>query len=109
MNSSLLFMDKIQVQLLNEPETTPKVTLTMGIRYAWDDIDAEENLIRYSEKGGDSYLAFYGGLVAVNRINGGGVVDRVGGNLIKPTENVSNGSISFASSVNRPFKKKMKN
>ena len=72
MNSSLLFMDKIQVQLLNEPETTPKVTLTMGIRYAWDDIDAEENLIRYSEKGGDSYLAFYGGLVAVNRINGGG-------------------------------------
>ena len=32
-------------------------TLTLGIRYAEDKVKAEENLFRYSETGGDGFLA----------------------------------------------------
>lgn len=80
-------------------------TLTFGVRYAWDDVDAEENLYRYSETGGDSFLALYGGLAAVNRINGG-LVDDGTGRLIQPTEKVTNGGVPFALSVYRPFQRK---
>ncbi len=78
--------------------------LTLGIRYAEDQVIAEENLFRYSETGGDSFLALYGGLAVVNRINGG-LVDDGNGNLIVPTEKVTNGGIPFALSVYRPFER----
>ena len=80
-------------------------SLTFGIRYATDEVEAEENLWRYSETGGDGFLAFWGGLAAVNRVNGG-LVDDGNGNLIVPTEKVTNGGIPFALSVYRPFKRK---
>lgn len=80
-------------------------TLTFGLRYAWDDVDAEENLFRYSETGGDSFLALYGGLAAFNRVNGG-LVDDGTGRLIQPTEKVTNGGVPFALSVYRPFQRK---
>ncbi len=77
-------------------------TLTLGIRYAEDEVTAEENLWRYSETGADSFLALYGGLAAVNRVNGG-LVDNEDGEQIVPTEAVTNGGIPFALSVYRPF------
>ena len=80
-------------------------TLTFGLRYAWDDVDAEENLYRYSETGGDSFVALYGGLAALNRANGG-LVDDGTGRIIKPTEKVTNGGVPFALSVYRPFQRK---
>lgn len=77
-------------------------TLTFGIRYAEDEVTAEENLFRYSETGGDSFLALYGGVAAVNRVNGG-LVANADGEMIVPTEKVTNGGIPFALSVYRPF------
>ncbi|MXY91679.1 MAG: TonB-dependent receptor [Gammaproteobacteria bacterium] len=79
-------------------------SLTLGVRYAEDQVTAEENLWRYSETGATSFLALYGGLAAVNRVNGG-LVDDGNGNLIVPTEKVTNGGIPFALSVYRPFKR----
>ena len=76
--------------------------LTLGVRYAEDQVTAEENLFRYSETGATSFLALYGGLAAVNRVNGGLVAD-ADGNMIVPTEKVTNGGIPFALSVYRPF------
>ena len=76
--------------------------LTLGVRYAEDQVTAEENLWRYSETGATSFLALYGGLAAVNRVNGGLVAD-ADGNMIVPTEKVTNGGIPFALSVYRPF------
>lgn len=81
-------------------------SLTFGIRYAEDEVVAEENLWRYSETGGQpgGFLGLYGGLAAVNRINGGLVADG-SGNLVVPTEKVTNGGIPFALSVYRPFER----
>ncbi len=76
--------------------------LTLGVRYAEDQVTAEENLWRYSETGATSFLALYGGLAVVNRVNGGLVAD-ADGNMIVPTEKVTNGGIPFALSVYRPF------
>ncbi len=77
-------------------------TLTLGIRYAEDEVTAEENLWRYSETGASTFLALYGGLAVVNRINGG-LVDDGTGSLTEPTAAVTNGGIPFALSVYRPF------
>lgn len=82
-----------------------RFTLTFGARFASDEVVAEENLWRYSETGGDSFLALYGGLAAVNRVNGG-LVDDGNGNQIVPTEKVTNGGIPFALSVYRGYKRK---
>lgn len=81
-----------------------KFTLTLGIRYAEDEVTAEENLWRYSETGAapGAFLALYGGLATVNRVNGG-LVDDGTGSLTEPTEAVTNGGIPFALSVYRPF------
>ncbi len=77
-------------------------TLTFGVRYAEDEVTAEENLFRYSETGGDSFLALYGGVAAVNRVNGGLVAD-ANGDLTVATAKATNGGIPFALSVYRPF------
>ncbi|MCY4268629.1 MAG: TonB-dependent receptor [Gammaproteobacteria bacterium] len=81
-------------------------SLTLGVRYAEDQVVAEENLWRYSETGAAAggFLALYGGLAVVNRINGGLVADG-DGNLIVPTEKATNGGIPFALSVYRPFER----
>lgn len=89
-----------------------KFTLTVGARYAWDEVKAEENLFRYSETGAlnavgnPGFLALYGGLRAVNIANGGLVPDGNGGYV--PTELATNGGIPFALSVYRPFERKDK-
>lgn len=87
-------------------------TLTFGLRYASDEVTAEENLYRYSETGGDTFLDLYGGLATVNEINGGFEMNDDGtvrvdadGNRI-PTQKVTNGGIPFALSVYRGFDRK---
>lgn len=81
-------------------------TLTLGIRYAEDELQAEENLWRYSETGAAAggFLGLYGGLAAVNIANGGLVQD-ANGNYTVPTEKATNGGIPFALSVYRPFER----
>lgn len=81
-------------------------TLTVGVRYAEDEVIAEENLWRYSETGAEAggFLGLYGGLAAVNRTNGG-LVANADGEMIVPTEKVTNGGIPFALSVYRPFER----
>ena len=86
-----------------------KFTLTMGLRYAIDEVRAEENLFRYSETGGDpngGFLALYGGLAAVNLTNGG-LIDN-GDGTFSPTPLATNGGIPFALSVYRPFEREDK-
>nr|MCS5581798.1 TonB-dependent receptor [Gammaproteobacteria bacterium] len=80
--------------------------LTFGLRYAVDKLEAQENVWRYGETGAapGAFLALYGGLANVNRVNGG-LVDDGNGNLIIPTEKVTNGGIPFALSVYRPFER----
>ena len=54
-----------------------KFALTMGLRYARDELIAEENLWRYSETGGDSFIpAIFGSLAVMNMANGGFETDR---------------------------------
>ena len=72
---------------------------------------AEENLWRYSETGGNTFLALYGGLAAVNQVNGGFELNTDGtvkvdanGNPI-PTALVTNGGIPFALSVYRGYER----
>ena len=86
-------------------------TLTVGLRYASDEVVAEENLWRYSETGGNTFLALYGGLAAVNQVNGGFELNTDGtvkvdanGNPI-PTALVTNGGIPFALSVYRGYER----
>ena len=81
-------------------------TLTVGVRYASDEVTAEENLFRYSESDlGGAFNALYGSIAAYNRANGG-LVDDGSGNLIVPTELAVNGGVPFALSVYRPFDRK---
>jgi outer membrane receptor protein involved in Fe transport len=86
-------------------DINPTLSLTLGARYAEDEITAEENLWRYSETGAEpgGFLALYGGLAAVNIVNGGIVQDDEG-NWV-PTPQATNGGIPFALSVYRPFER----
>ena len=86
-------------------------TLTAGIRYAKDEVTAEENLFRYSETfgGGNALEGLVGGLVEYNRVNGGLETDLAGDLLLDadgqptPTPLAVNGGIPFALSVYRPY------
>lgn len=101
-------------------------TLTVGIRYAEDEVVAEENLFRYSETfSTDEVLARVitgdftspidtatsNALYELNKANGGFrtdendelVLDQYGQPI--PTELVVNGGIPFALSVYRPFER----
>ena len=82
-----------------------KISPALGLRYASDDVTAEENLFRHSEAAGNTLLAAFGGLAAYNRVNGG-LVDDGNGNIIVLTELATNGGIPFALSVYRPFDRK---
>ena len=76
-------------------------TLTVGIRYAEDEIDAEENLFRYVEAAGASVTGVFGSLAAYNRANGGLVTGADG--IERGTPLAVNGGIPAAISVYRPF------
>ena len=88
------------------------LTLTVGVRYAWDEVLAEENLYRYSETGGDGFVGLYGGLVGLNSVNGGFELDANGDVALDEwgqpigTAKATNGGVPFALSVYRPFKRK---
>ncbi len=93
-------------------------TLTVGIRYAKDEVQAEENLFRYNETGGDAnnpfrqnFTALYGGLVAINQVNGGLVTNADGSLLLDSdgqptaTPKATNGGIPYGLSVYRPYER----
>jgi iron complex outermembrane receptor protein len=98
-------------------------TLTAGIRYASDEVTAEENLWRYSESDLTGALGLYssaftatpsGGsaLYDINVANGGFLTDAAGDIIFdangQPTPNsrATNGGGAFAASVYRPFFRK---
>lgn len=81
-------------------------TLTLGIRYAEDEVTAEENLWRYSEQAGGLFSLFGLDIFTYNLINGGLVADASAPSGYRPTEKVVNGGIPVALSVYRPFKRK---
>ena len=76
-------------------------TLTVGIRYAEDEIDAEENLFRYAEVAPAFLPAFGLTLADYNRANGALVSDGAGGEV--GTARAVNGGFPVALSVYRPF------
>ncbi|MBT5685434.1 MAG: TonB-dependent receptor [Gammaproteobacteria bacterium] len=81
-------------------------TLTLGIRYAEDEVDAQENLWRYSEIAYGFIPAFTGGAVDLftyNVINGG--IDLSTGVPVG-TEKAVNGGVPVALSVYRGFNRK---
>ncbi|MCB1693131.1 MAG: TonB-dependent receptor, partial [Pseudomonadales bacterium] len=83
-------------------------TLTVGVRYAYDEVTAEENLFRYTEAGAALFPFVPGGMVGYNLINGGLVADASAPGGLRPTEKVVNGGIPIAVSVYRPFYRKDK-
>ena len=83
-------------------------TLTMGVRWASDEVTAEENLFRYTEGGGGAFVsgAFGLSLAAYNKLNGGLVADATAPGGFRATPKVVNGGVPIAISVYRPFNRK---
>ena len=93
-------------------------TLTVGIRYAKDTVEAEENLWRYNEAGGDTtnpsrqnFTGLYGGLAEINRVNGGLLTNEDGSLQLDAsgqataTPLATNGGIPYALSVYRAYER----
>jgi outer membrane receptor protein involved in Fe transport len=84
-------------------------TLTVGIRYAEDEVTAEENLFRYSELASGFFPAFAAAgvpdLFTYNLINGGVVADATAPGGFRGNERAVNGGFPMAISVYRPFKR----
>jgi len=78
-------------------------TLTVGIRYAEDEVDAEENLFRYTELAPGFLPAFGLDLFTYNLLNGGVVADSTAPGGFRGTERAVNGGFAAAISVYRPF------
>ena len=78
-------------------------TLTVGIRYAEDEVDAEENLFRYDEIAPGFLPAFGLSVFSYNQINGGVVPDATVPGGWRGTEKAVNGGIPVALSVYRAF------
>ena len=81
-------------------------TLTFGIRYAYDELEAEENLFRYSEVAPGFLPAFGLDLFSYNLANGGVVADATAPGGFRGTERAVNGGFPVALSVYRPFFRK---
>jgi outer membrane receptor protein involved in Fe transport len=97
-------------------------TLTMGVRYAEDEVEAEENVWRYVEAANGVLQAIYspngltfadGGFVDAtlanfiyNTSNGGLVPDPSAPGGWAPTKWAVNGGVPLAISIYRPFKRK---
>ena len=103
------------------------LTLTVGVRYAWDEVTAEENLFRYTEIFSTNQVlarfitddfanpidtATSGALYALNAANGGFELDANGDVALDQygqpigTNLAVNGGIPVAVSVYRPFVRK---
>ena len=101
-----------------------KFALTVGLRYAVDDVTAEENLFRYTETFGtndvlarfvtDNFTAandLSAALYALNAANGGFALDANGDVSVDqygqpiPTQSVVNAGFPIAVSVYRPFQR----
>jgi outer membrane receptor protein involved in Fe transport len=78
-------------------------TLTMGIRYAEDEVDAQENLWRYGEVAPGFLPAFGLTMFDYNLANGGVVVDPTAPGGYRGTESAVNGGFPAALSVYRAF------
>lgn len=81
-------------------------TLTFGLRYAEDEVTAEENLFRYAEVAAGFFPAFGIDNFTYNLANGGIVPDAAAPGGYSPTERAVNGGFPAALSVYRPFKRK---
>ena len=81
-------------------------TLTFGLRYAWDELDAEENLFRYSELAAGFLPAFGLDLFSYNLANGGVVADASAPGGFVGTRRAVNGGFPAALSVYRAFSRK---
>lgn len=80
-------------------------TLTLGLRYAKDELEAEENLFRYIEAAGGFLDSGALGLdlAIYNLLNGGLVPDPDNPGKFIPTAKATNGGIPASISVYRPF------
>ncbi len=81
-------------------------TLTFGLRYAWDELEAEENVFRYSELAAGFLPAFGIDLFTYNLLNGGVVPDASAPGGFAGTRRALNGGFPAALSVYRAFKRK---
>ena len=81
-------------------------TLTFGIRYAEDEVDAEENLWRYAEVAPGFFPAFATTLFDYNVANGGVVADPNAPGGFRGTERAVNGGFPVGLSVYRAFERK---
>ena len=100
-------------------DISDKFALTMGLRYAEDELIAEENLFRYTESDLGGLIAFWGGTFGISLANGGfvqsaeaaeagspfGLVLNEYGQP-SPTPLAVNGGIPIAVSLYRPFERK---
>ena len=97
-------------------QVNDKVAVTAGIRYAKDELVAEENLWRYTESDLGGLIGFWGGAFGISLANGGFeqtaeaaaagrpfglVLDEYG--QPTPTRKAVNGGIPIAVSLYRPF------
>ena len=100
-------------------EINEQFALTMGLRYAEDELVAEENLFRYTESDLGGLIAFWGGAFGISLANGGFVQTAeaaAAGNPFglelnefgqpTPTRLAVNGGIPIAVSLYRPFDRK---
>jgi len=97
-------------------QVNDKIAVTAGIRYAKDELVAEENLWRYTESDLGGLIAFWGGAFGISVANGGFeqsaeaaaagspfglILDQYG--QPTPTRKAVNGGIPIAVSLYRPF------
>ena len=81
-------------------------TLTFGLRYAWDEVDGEENLFRYTEVAPAFLPALGLDLFTYNLLNGGVVADATAPGGFRGTDRAVNGGFPAAVSVYRAFSRK---
>ena len=99
-------------------QVSEKVAVTAGIRYAKDELVAQENLFRYTESDLGGLIAFWGGAFGISLANGGFeqsaeaaaagapfglILDQFG--QPTPTRKAVNGGIPIAVSLYRPFER----
>ena len=80
-------------------------TLTVGLRYAEDEVLAEENLWRYTELAPGFLPAFGLDMFTYNLLNGGVVADAEAPGGFRGTDRAVNGGFPAAISVYRQFKR----
>ena len=99
-------------------QVSEKVAITAGVRYAKDELVAQENLFRYTESDLGGLIGFWGGAFGISLANGGFeqsaeaaaagspfglILDQYG--QPTPTRKAVNGGIPIAVSLYRPFER----